>query len=333
MSIARKIEGSRVIVFGGAGFIGSHVVDVLVDKYQCEVFVIDNLEVGKLFHVNPKATFCSTDIRLEAQLQDRIKDIQPHFVMNYAAHPYIPTCYKDPKKVFDVNASAAVSIIHYASKIGCIKAILQVSSAEVYGNNCLGDTGEDTTPYSPLSTYAAAKLAVDSYCKSVYLEKKVPVIILRQFNCIGARETHPYVLPEIISQLHKNRKSTLEKSKSEIYLGENTSRDFMDVRIAATEAVRLLSLGKFGEAYNLGSGKSITILDLVDLVRKIMELDEVTIYWGNPEKIRKAELWKLEANNQRLINLGYAPSTDLTSAIKYAYGYFVSSGYKWAWEK
>jgi len=330
--MSRIIKGSRVAVVGGAGFIGSHVANLLQEN-DCEVHVLDDLSVGRVEHLHVDTSIHMVDIRDPSKLRPIMHIINPHFVFNYAAHPYIPTCYEDPKKVFDVNAYGAVNVITVAKECPDIRAILQVSSAEVYGDHSedySNGASEYYTALDPLSTYAAAKLAVDVYCRAVYIESSVPVIVLRQFNCIGARETHPYVLPEIISQLHYNRSG----NTSSIKLGNNTRRDFMDVRDAASAAIRLMELGELGGVYNLGSSESYSIRQLAEITAAIMSIYTYDIKWGTPEKVRKNELWKLQSDNTKILStIGKFQKHYIEDAIKYAYEYFVANGYKWSWEK
>lgn len=330
--MVRDIKGSRVAVVGGAGFIGSHVANML-RMQDCEVHVLDNLSVGRVENLHLDTNIHIVDITDLSKLRPIIHIIEPHYVFNYAAHPYIPTCYEDPKKVFDVNAYGAVNVITVANECTNIRAILQVSSAEVYGDHSEdygNGASEHYTDLDPLSTYAAAKLAVDAYCRAVYIESNVPVIVLRQFNCIGAKETHPYVLPEIISQLHKNRSGDTSK----LHLGNNTRRDFMDVRDAASAAIRLIEVGELGGVYNLGSSETRSIAEIVEIAATVMDIHTYDVKWGSPDRVRKNELWKLLSDNTKTIStIGKFQNHNIESAIRYAYEDFVANGFKWSWEK
>ena len=212
----REIRNCNVCVVGGAGFLGSHLVNHLIEDRQCKVMVIDNLVTGRLEFLHQDAKFEHYDITgSESYLRRLFEAYGVEYVFNYAAEPYIPVSFERPIHVFNVNAFGAIKVINAAEEAGC-RGILQVSSAEIYGDQ-KGLISEDAA-ISPHSSYGASKAAIDFLVQVRWHEAKTPVIALRQFNCIGERETHPYVVPEIISQL---------AASSVVELGNNSSRDFL----------------------------------------------------------------------------------------------------------
>ena len=131
-----------------------------------------------------------------------------------------------------------------------VKGILQVSSAEIYGD-APNHPIDEKYPANPHSTYGASKLAIDALVQARWREAKTPAIALRQFNCVGENETHPYIIPEIVRQL--------DGEFSTVMLGNNSFRDFQYAGDAVRMAVELLEKGNFGEVYNMGSqeGKNV----------------------------------------------------------------------------
>jgi len=284
----RKIAQSNVCVIGGAGFLGSHLVDYLINSFQCNVLVLDNLITGKKEFVNPKAKFMWCDItHSEEQLRKIFLEHKIDYVFNYAAEPYIPVSFERPLHVFDINARGALLVMNAAQEAG-VKGILQVSSAEIYGDAPEHKINEEY-PAVPHSTYGAAKLAIDSLVQCRYKEAGTPVIAMRQFNCLGERETHPYVIPEIIQQVAKS---------NVVRLGNNSFRDFQYAGDAVRMAVDLLERGKFGEVYNMGSEEGIKIYDIAKLVGKIMG-KEITIE-VDEARVRPWEIWHLQSDNTKL---------------------------------
>jgi nucleoside-diphosphate-sugar epimerase len=176
-----------------------------------------------------------------------------------------------------------------AAQDAAVKAILQVSSAEIYGSAPDHAIDEDY-PANPHSTYGASKLAIDMLVQARWREAHTPCIALRQFNCAGTRDfTHPYVIPEIIKQL---------KEGDTLKLGNNSSRDFQDAEDAVRMAVELLEKGKFGEVYNMGSGEAVKIYDLATTIGKLMKKD-ITIE-VDPTRVRPWEIWHLQSSNKKL---------------------------------
>lgn len=324
----REIRNSKVAVIGGAGFIGSHLVDYLIDVRKCDVLVLDNLIVGKREFVHPKAKFIWCDItHSETQLRKIFESHGTEYVFNYAAEPYIPVSFERPLHVFDINARAALIVMNAAQEAG-VKAILQVSSAEIYGN-ADGKLKEDTFVV-PHSTYGASKMAADALVQVRFKEAQTPAIALRQFNVLGPRETHPYVITTIIDQIHANRQfRELEKTDSAtIRLGNNSSRDFQYVEDAVSMAVSLLENGKFGEVYNMGSEETIKIYDLAHMVAEIMGVT-LTIE-EDPSRMRPWEIWHLQSDNEKLYGaIGKRERTPLRDAVMKTVKYFEESGSSW----
>ena len=330
----RTIRNCNVCVVGGAGFLGSHLVDHLIEDRQCNVLVIDNLEVGKVEFIHPKAKFYHHDITgSEDVLHNLFKVSQIKYVFNYAARPYVPDSYDRPLRTFDVNTMGALKVINAAQQAG-VEAILQVSSAELYGSQYNRSSGvSEETKVEPHSTYGSAKAAIDSLIQVRWKEAQTPCIALRQFNCVGERETHPYVIPEIISQLHQFNSYKEHTEVPTVKLGNNSRRDFMYAGDAVRSAVELLENGQFGEVYNLGSEESIAIYDLAKLIGEIMGYSSIMIKEDESRK-RKWEIWNLTSDNTKIYYLiKYRPTVTLRQALERTIYWFNLNGYKWAWER
>ena len=318
----RTIKNTNVCVIGGAGFIGSHLVDYLIKERKCNVIVLDNLITGQVKNVNQKAKFIWHDIRdNENELTRILKDHDIEYVFNYAAEPYIPECFERPMHFFDINATSVLRVLN-ACHSANVKGILQVSSAEIYGDM----TGKikESDPVKPHSTYGVSKLAADGLVQVRWREAAVPGIAMRQFNCVGERETHEYVIPEIISQLHQSDK---------IQLGNNSFRDFQYAGDAVEMAVELLEKGEFGEVYNMGSEGGIKIYELAHLIGKLMGHDSIEIE-VDEERVRPWEIWHLQSDNTKLYSIiGQKTPTDLEEGLRKTIQYFYDNGSQWDWKK
>jgi UDP-glucose 4-epimerase len=316
----RKIENVKVCVIGGAGFIGSHLVNYLIEDKNCEVLVLDNLITGQIKNIHSKAKFIWFDIRDdENELAKIFSQNNIEYVFNYAAEPYIPECFERPMHFFDINATSVLRVLN-ACQIANIKALLQVSSAEIYGD-MVGKIKE-SDPVEPHSTYGVSKLAADGLVQVRWKEAKVPAIAIRQFNCVGERETHEYVIPEIISQLSKS---------SEVNLGNNSFRDFLYAGDAVRMAVELLEKGNFGEVYNMGTEDGIQIYDLAHLIGKLMGHEQIIIN-VDQARVRPWEIWHLQSDNAKLYSvIEEKPLTSLEEALRKTIQYFIDNGRNWNW--
>jgi len=364
----RTIQGAACCIVGGAGFLGSHVVNHLVNDRSCKVLVIDNLVAGRREFVHPKATFKHADITAsEEYLRQLFEQHKIKYVLNYAAWPYVVDSFSRPLHVFNVNATGALKIINAAQAAGC-KGILQISSAEIYGdagqvrhatmrgNPLDPDSCEivgykyegikigETSRVAPHSSYGAAKAAIDAMVQVRWREAKTPCIALRQFNAVGERETHEYVVPEIIRQLDKQRRLIRYTSaragknrfatpeNATVNLGNDSLRDFIYAGDQARMAVELLEKGQFGEVYNLGSETGIKIYDLAKLIGKLMGFENVTVE-KDPSRVRPWEIWHLQSDNSKIHSVIDArPQVDLEEALRRTIAWYESNGRRWPWE-
>ena len=318
----RNIKNTKTCVIGGAGFIGSHLVDYLINERNCEVLVLDNLITGQTKNIHPKAKFIWHDIRdNENELARIFTENQIEYVFNYAAEPYIPECFERPMHFFDINATSVLRVLNACQQSG-IKGLLQVSSAEIYGD--LKGQIKESDPVEPHSTYGVSKLAADGLVQVRWREASVPAIAMRQFNCVGERETHEYVIPEIISQLAKSNK---------VKLGNNSFRDFQYAGDAVAMAVELLEKGKFGEVYNMGSEGGIKIYDLANLIGKLMGHESVEIE-VDQDRVRPWEIWHLQSDNTKLYSvIGVKNPTSLEEGLSKTIQYFYNNESKWDWKQ
>lgn len=312
------MENKNVCVIGGAGFLGSHLVDYLVECNN-NVLVLDNLIAGRYEFVNKKADFIWFDItHSEFSLMKVLGQHDIDYVFNYAAEPYVPSSYDRPLHTLDINTRGALMVMNAAQEAGVL-AMLQISSAEIYGN-CAGKISELATP-NPHSTYGAAKLAIDNLVQCRWKESRCPVISLRQFNCLGERDVlHPYVVPAIYSQIRDG--------ETKIKLGNNSFRDFMYARDQVRIAVELLEKGNYGEVYNLGSEEGIKIYDLAYLIADIMGCTAEVV--EDESRKRKWEIWHLLSDNSKIYDVVKArPEVNLKEAVKRTIQYYLCNPTQW----
>lgn len=282
--------------------------------------MLDNLIVGQRAYVHPAATFVWHDLtQSETRLRHLLEHYQIEYVFQYAAEPYIPVSFERPLHVFNINAFGALKVINAAHEAKCL-GILQVSSAEIYGE-AKGKVKEDE-PVLPHSSYGAAKAAIDAMVQVRWKEAQTPVIAMRQFNCVGPRETHPYVIPEIINQLNQG---------PVVKLGNNSFRDFQYSGDAVQMAVSLLEHGNFGEVYNMGSEDGIKIYPLAQMIGQLMGHSSIEIV-TDPARVRPWEIWHLQSDNTKLYSvIPLRPQVNLEEALRKTIEFFHANGARWPW--
>jgi len=311
------MNNKNIAVIGGAGFLGSHLVDYLIEQ-ENQVLVLDNLISGLRDFLNRKANFLWCDItHSESVLYKIFKANDIDYVFNYAAVPYVPVSYERPLHVFDINARGALMVMNAAQDAG-VERILQVSSAEIYGD-IIEDINEESHA-RPHSTYGASKLAIDAIVQTRWKEAKCPAMALRQFNCLGERDVlHPYIIPEIINQALKS---------DVIYLGNNTYRDFMYAGDAVAMAAELLEKGNFGEVYNLGSQEGIKIYNLAKMIGIFMGKD--LIIEEDETRKRPWDIDRLQSDNSKIYSvIDYRPKVSFEQALKRTIDFYIKNSVKY----
>jgi len=181
-------------------------------------------------------------------------------------------------------------------------------------------------PTIPLSTYAVSKLAADRICFVFCHEHDIPVVILRPFNCYGPRETQPYVVPEIITQLSRGNVVKLGNIKAK--------RDFTYVEDIAKGAVAIMESDiPNGEVVNLGSNRAYSVEELAHLAGKIMKYNDIEI------KIEKSRFRPLDVD---LLQCDYSkakkyvdwePRVNIEEGLKQTIEWYQNNGKRWSWER
>ena len=255
------LKNKEVLVTGGCGFIGSEIVKQL-SQIGANVTIIDNLSSGKEKYIQglSNVKLITADLLDDDAIESIVKDKE--YVINNAALPFIPDSYYIPKKFFDVNVNATISLALAVIKEKKAKRFVHISSSEIYGTARYTpmDENHQTTPQS---TYAVSKLAGERVVFTLYKEHNLPAVIIRPFNSFGPNITQPYIIPEIITQIMKG---------DVVKLGNlNAKRDLTYVSDTARGIIlSLVKEGVIGEVINIGSQRSYSIKDLVSLISEIM---------------------------------------------------------------
>ncbi|MFC1682624.1 dTDP-glucose 4,6-dehydratase [Candidatus Zixiibacteriota bacterium] len=319
-----ELKGKKAMVTGGAGFIGSTLVGELL-KEDVEVVVYDNFvsgDLSNLAEVVDRVEVVEGDI-LDPDLDQLMNQKRIDCVFNLAAEPYIPHCYDRPRKFFEVNATGAMNVMLACKKAG-VGRVLQYSSSEVYGSAQYVPMDEHH-PLSPLSTYAVSKLAADRLCYSIFMEQNLPIIILRQFNTYGPRETHPYIIPELITQLDRGNRLKLGNVKAR--------RDLTYVEDSARGAIQLMKCDQaVGEVVNLGQGQDWSVAELAEIIGRLMGHDSVEME-VEQVRLRPMDVERLHCSYFKAMTMfGYRPTIALEEGLRRTIEWYRQNGGQWVWE-
>lgn len=278
---------SRFLVTGGAGFIGSHIVEELAARGDY-VRVLDNFSCGSLSNLEGlrgrinliKGDICSKSTCLKAT-----KNID--FVLHQAALRSVPKSMKYPHDYNRVNIGGTLNMLE-ASVKNKVKRFVFASSSSVYGDVKNFPQREDFVP-EPISPYALSKLAGEHYCRIFSLNFGLPTVALRYFNVFGPRQglddDYAVVIPKFISCLLKNQRPP-------IFGNGRQSRDFTFVKnvvlanLAAVKAKQVKS-----GVFNIATGKDTSILDLVKILNRILGKDIKPLFLPT----RRGDVFKTQA--------------------------------------
>ncbi|PZM79899.1 MAG: NAD-dependent dehydratase [Candidatus Margulisiibacteriota bacterium] len=292
------------LVTGGAGFIGSHVVDLLVSQGH-QVTIIDNLLTGDTKNLNPRASLIKADMRDLEQIKPHFKNID--FVFHLAALPRIQPSFDDPVEHEEVNVIGTINCL-LAAKGNNIKKLVYSSSAACYGSPEELPTSENAK-ISCLSPYALQKYAGEQYCMILGERYGIPTIALRYFNAYGPRsfsDKNPQNAYTSVIGIFKRKKDNGEPL---LITGDGEqTRDFVHVHDIARANYAAATSDKVYEIYNVGCGESYSINHIAKLFKAPYEhiperQGEARTTISNIDKIRRDLNWSPSINLEKGLSL------------------------------
>jgi nucleoside-diphosphate-sugar epimerase len=302
---------SHILVAGGAGFIGSHIVDRLL-KQDLEVTVLDNLYSGKLENIshnvkNKGFHFVRGDIRDYDLVKRTVKGVDA--VFNEAAVVGVPRSIEQPILANDVNVGGTLTLLK-----ACLEAdvdrFIQASSASVYGNAMILPIDENS-PLSPVSPYAVAELAAENYVQVFCTTYGLETVCLRYFNVYGPRQAfsvYSGVIPIFVNQLSHDQRPT-------IFGDGKQTRDFLYIEDVVDACMLTLTSKKAtGQVFNIATGVPSSVNELVETLQKIMVKRHLKPVY---KRLRPGELRFSYANIERARKiLTYEPKFNLQEGLK-----------------
>jgi NAD dependent epimerase/dehydratase len=308
-------SGLKVLVTGADGFIGSHLTEMLV-RGGAEVSALscynsfdthgwlDDLPAAVL----SEARLVRGDVRDAALIRQLVhgQDI----VFHLAALIAIPYSYAAPQSYVETNILGTINVLEAARGSG-VRRVIQTSTSEVYGSAITMPITE-CHPLQGQSPYSATKIGADMMAQAFARSFDLPVAILRPFNTFGPRQSERAVIPTVIRQL-------LDPACKALRIGDvSTVRDFTFVSdtVAAFLAIGLAPAISFGEAYNAGSGTSVTVAELIELAAEIIGCSKPVEQDAGRMRPGNSEVRALLADSHRLsVAAGWRPSISLRDGL------------------
>lgn len=297
----------RILVTGGAGFIGSHFVDYVIENYDDEVVVLDKLtyagDISNLKQSRDEIEFIEGDIGC-------VDDLEKAFsggidrVVNFAAETHVDNSIEGPLVFAETNLLGTLRLLMFSLDRG-VERFLQVSTDEVYGSTTEGKFSE-SDQHLPSSAYAATKSGAEKLVWSYYVTHGLPILITRSSNNYGPRQHAEKFIPTII-------RNALNESAIPVYGDGQNQRDWLYVRDNCEAIDLILREGEPGQAYNVGADVTLpnielarTVVDMLGASRDLIEFVED----------RKGHDFRYAIDSTRVHQLGWEPSTDFETGLR-----------------
>lgn len=252
----------KILVTGGAGFIGSHIVDAYIDMGHT-VVAVDNLLTGKQEFVNKKATFYKADIRDKEEIEKIFQSEKPEVINHHAAQISVRTSVEDPVLDAQINIIGLLNILNAGVKNGAKKVIFASSGGVVYGDAQTIPTPDDYQPLKPLSPYGVTKLASEHYLYFYSLTYGITYTALRYANVYGPRQ-NPHGEAGVVAIFSKK----LLKGEQPVINGDGSqTRDYVFVG-DVVEANKLSLTQNITGSFNIGTGIETDVTQIFQGVAK-----------------------------------------------------------------
>ncbi|OGC34780.1 UDP-glucose 4-epimerase [candidate division WOR-1 bacterium RIFOXYB2_FULL_48_7] len=296
----------RIIVTGGAGFIGSNIVDLyLANGHQ--VMVIDNLTTGKKDNLHPKAEFVQLDIR-DPKLEELIAKFQPQIVNHVAAQIDVRKSVSDPIHNADVNELGTLNLLQAVVAQRVEKVIFSSTGGAIYGEVKEKNGADENHPQEPISPYAITKRSVEMYLHAYHVNNGLKYTVLRYGNVFGPRQDplgEAGVIAIFCGKMLKGEVPT-------IYGDGEQLRDYVFVADVASANLLALQKGE-NQIFNIGTGVGTSVNQLFGYLKSLLKFKDDAVY----APARAGELFRSVLNAKRAEKLlGWEPTADVKTGLQ-----------------
>lgn len=315
----RELSGKTVLVTGGAGFIGSHLVDRLLAEGAAHVAVIDNMFLGSEENLSDaqatgKLSFYKDDAEFVTSL-DYIFNRHPIDIVFNCATKALNYSFLNPANAFGTNVTVALNLLELQRR-GAFKSLCHFSTSEVYGS-AVYEPMDEKHPRNPTTTYAAGKAAADLAVESYVHMFGLDGFIVRPFNNYGPRQNHRGLLAGVIPLTAWR---ILTGGAPEIHGDGKQSRDFIHVRDTVDAVVKLFRVLPAGESVNISTDNQIAIGELVTRIAAMLGYREEIVR----KPARQADVLCHNASNQKVRALIDYSLTDFETGLRETLDWYVN---------
>jgi len=307
----------RVLITGITGFAGSHLADYILDNHpDVKVFGLIRWRsrMENILHLKDRIHLVEGDLKDLVSLKKSFAEAAPDRIFHLAAQSFVPTSWTCPAETFAINAIGQINLFEAILSLGLSPKIQIAGSSEEYGLvNADEVPMKESNPLRPLSPYAVSKVAQDLLGWQYYKSYGLKVVRTRGFNHTGPRRGEVFICSNFAKQIVE-----IERKKRDpvIYVGNlEAKRDFTDVRDTVRAYWLSLEKGREGEVYNIGTGKTYSIHEILEMLLSLAEVDvKIEI---DPTRLRPSDVPVLLSDSTKFRELtGWAPKIPFSQSLK-----------------
>ena len=297
-----NLKNKKILVTGGAGFIGSHTVDALI-KQGARVVVVDNLFTGRKENLNLQAKFYQINIA-DPKIEEILEKEKPEFIYHFAFFVLVPKSVENPLLDMDCLVGS-LRILQRAKNLGVKKVVLS-SSGFLYGNT-KNLPAKETEPVMPISPYIVTKDAVENYLRFYYSAYKLPYVILRYSAVYGPRQVTG-AMADYIRKLAQDQ-------QAEIWGDGNKTRDYVFIKDVVNANLLALDVSENlpNPVFNIGTGVETTLNAVYEKIADLLSKKSQPIY--HPDRPGEQIRYCLD-NSKAKKELGWQPKINLDEGLK-----------------
>jgi len=307
----------RVLITGITGFAGSHLADYILQNHP-EVKVYGLIRwrsrLENILHIKDKINLLEADLKDAMSLKKALEEIKPDRIFHLAAQSFVPTSWRCPSETFNINAVGQINLFEAVLSLKLSPKIQVAGSSEEYGLTFPDEMPmKETNPLRPLSPYAVSKVAQDFLAYQYFKSYGLKTVRTRGFNHTGPRRGDVFICSTFAKQIAEIEK---KKKKPIIHVGNlEAKRDFTDVRDTVRAYWLSLEKGKEGEVYNIGSGKSYAMKEVLDILLSLASINiEIKL---DPGRLRPSDVPILLSDCTKFVQLtGWKPKIPFKQSLQ-----------------
>jgi GDP-4-dehydro-6-deoxy-D-mannose reductase len=306
----------KILITGGTGFAGSHLVETLIDQDQNKIHVTSyGSSTDFVNQVLPQENIHQIDLTNEQATDQLIEKVEPDQIYHLAAIAGVGSSFNHVKKVivanFEIELSLLSAVAHHVPEA----KLLIIGSALEYKpqDKPLSEKSE----IGPVSPYGVSKVLQDTLAYSLHIQQQLNIVRVRPFNHIGERQALGFVVPDFAMQIAQIE----NKQQDSIQVGNLSAvRDFTDVKDMVKAYSLLMEQGKIGQVYNIGSGQGYTIKEILNMLTELAQT-EIKVE-TDPKRQRPSDVPFLVCDNRKIKSLGWEPSIDIAQTLRRVLNYY-----------